>query len=77
MFASQHSVLVGLFSTVQKIAKHGVLASQHDVFGQHELLTLTLARSLTRVDHGMFWAMFGPFGLFNGTLALGSSYREG
>ena len=50
---------------------------KHGIFGQHKLLTLTLTRSLIRVDLGMFWAMFGPFGLLIWALALGSTYEVG
>ena len=43
----------------------------------HGLLTLTLTRSVIKVDLGMCWAMFRSFGLLTWALALGPSYKEG
>ena len=76
MFSSQHGVLARVFLIIWMMVKHGVFSSQHGVFGQHGLSTLTLTKSLIRVDHGIYWAMFGPFGLLNWALFLGPSYKE-
>ena len=45
--------------------EHGMFKGKHGVFGQHGLLTMTLSRSLTKVDHALFWALgvYLEFGL--------------